>query len=125
MAVDRKLGPRSLVQVAVFHDDNSHVALFGKGTDLPAGEYFQDYYSNAFAYDGGSSVSWGTRAALRERISDDLELTTIYAFSGALVPVTVTDAGLRDALRTAPRHSVAVKVSGRVPVSHTMLTGGL
>ena len=124
LAAVRKLGPRSLVQMAVFHDDNSHVALFGKGTDLPAGEYFQDYYSNAFAYDGGSSVSWGARAALRERISDDLELTTIYAFSGALVPVTVTDAGLRDALRTAPRHSIAVKVSGRVPVSHTMLTAG-
>ena len=95
MAVTRKWPPTGnstttdVFQVAVFHDDNSHVALFGKGSDLPAGEYFQDYYSNAFAYDGGSSVSWGARAALRERISDDLELTAIYAFSGALVPVTV------------------------------------
>jgi Carboxypeptidase regulatory-like domain len=125
LAAERKLAPHSVLQIAVFHDDNNHVALFGKGTDLPAGEYIQDYYSNAFAYDGGSSVSWGARAALRERITDDLELTTIYAFSGSLVPVATTaDGGLRDALRTAPRHSAAVKLSGKVPVTGSTLTAG-
>jgi Carboxypeptidase regulatory-like domain len=124
LAAERKLDARSLIQVAAFHDDNSHVALFGKGTDLPASDFFQDYYSNAFAYDGGSSVSWGARAALRERISDDLELTTIYAFSGALVPYTVADGTLRDALRTAQRHSAAIKLTGKVPVTRTQLTAG-
>jgi len=124
LAADRKLDAHSLLQIAAFHDDNSHVALFGRGNDLPTAEYFQDYYSNSFAYDGGSSVSWGARAALRERISDDLELTTIYAFSGALVPVAGADGGLRDALRTAPKHSAAVKLSGKVPVTHTTLTAG-
>lgn len=124
LAADRKLGSNSMFQVAAFHDDNSHVALFGKGSDLPTAEYFQDYYSNAFAYDGGSSVSWGARAALRERISDDLELTAVYAFSGALVPIASSDGALRDALRTAPRHSAAFRVSGKVPVTHTTLVAG-
>lgn len=125
LAVERKLGGgRSLFQIAAFHDDNSHVALFGKGNDLPGGEYFQDFYSKGFAYDGGSSVSWGARAALRERISDDLELTTIYAFSGALVPVTTPEGPLREVLRTLPRQSASVKLSGRVPVTHTRLTAG-
>jgi len=124
VAVERKLDAHSVVQMAVFHDDNSHVALFGKGNDLPVAEYFQDYYSSAFAYDGGSSVSWGTRVALRERISDDLELTTIYAFSGALVPVAAMDGALRDGLRTVPRHSAAMKLTGKVPVTRTKLTAG-
>jgi hypothetical protein len=125
LAADRKLDSHSILQIAAFHDDNSHVALFGKGNDLPTAEYFQDYYSNAFAYDGGSSVSWGARAALRERVSEDLELTAIYAFSGALVPVAGgSEGGLRDALRTAPKHSAAVRISGRVPVTHTTLTAG-
>jgi hypothetical protein len=125
LAADRKLSSNSILQIAAFHDDNSHVALFGKGNDLPTAEYFQDYYSNAFAYDGGSSVSWGARAALRERISDDLELTAIYAFSGALVPVASSDGGaLRDSLRTSPRHSAAFRVSGKVPVTHTTLVAG-
>ena len=125
VAVERKLGGgRSLLQVAAFHDDNSHVALFGKGNDLPGGEFFQDFYSKGFAYDGGSSVSWGTRAALRERLTDDLELTTIYAFSGALVPVTTPEGPLREVLRTMPRHSAALRLTGKVPVTHTRLTAG-
>jgi hypothetical protein len=124
LAADRKLAARSVIQVAVFHDDNSHVALFGKGTDLPTAEYVQDYYSNAFAYDGGTSVSWGTRAALRERISDELELTTIYAFSGSLAPVEVVDGGLRDALRTVSKHSAALKLTGKIPATGTRLTVG-
>lgn len=123
VAVERKLGGHSVLQVAAFHDDNSHVALFGRGSDLPSAEYFQDFYSKGFAYDGGASSYWGARAALRERITDDLELTTIYAFSGALVP-TVTDGALRDILRTTPRHSAATKLTGRVPVTRTTLTVG-
>ena len=122
LAVERKLGTRGILQVAGFHDDNTNVALFGKGNDLPGGEYFQDFYSKGFAYDGGSSVTWGARAALRERITDDLELTTIYAFSGALVPVTAPEGPLRDAMRTLPRQSAAVKLSGKVPATGTRLT---
>jgi len=122
LAAERKLGTRGILQVAGFHDDNTNVALFGKGNDLPGGEYFQDFYSKGFAYDGGSSVTWGARAALRERITDDLELTTIYAFSGALVPVTAPEGPLRDAMRTLPRQSAAVKLSGKVPATGTRLT---
>jgi hypothetical protein len=124
LSVERKLGAQSLLQLAAFHDNNSHVALFGKGDDLPTTEYFQDFYSKGFAYDGGSSVSWGTRLALRERITEDLELTTIYAFSGSLVPAALTDGPLRDALRTVQRHSAAMKVTGKVPVTGTRLTAG-
>ncbi len=121
---ERKLGRHSVFQVAAFHDDNSHVALFGRGNTMPADEYFQDFYSKAFAYDGGSSSDWGARIALREKITEDLELTTIYAFSGALVPSNDLDGALRDALRTVPRQSVSAKISARIPRSGTRLTAG-
>jgi hypothetical protein len=124
ISAERKLDNHGLLQIAVFHDDNSHVALFGRGSGLSPADYFQDYYSNAFAYDGGSSVSWGGRAALREKISADLEMTAIYAFSGALVPYAMVDGGLRDALRTASRESAAVNLTGKVPVTRTKLTVG-
>lgn len=122
LAMDRKLDNHSMLQIAAFHDDNSNVALFGKGYNLPSD--FFPAYSNLFAYDGGSSVYWGARAALRERITDDLEWTAIYAFSGALAPVTVADGALRDALGTVNRHSAAMKLSGKVPVTRTQLTVG-
>ena len=124
LAAERKLGKHRVLQMAAFHDDNSHVALFGKGNNLPATEYFQDFYSKGFAYDGGSSVSWGTRVALRERITDDLDMTAIYAFTGSLAPDGTMDGVLRDSLRTVPRQSAAVKVTGKVLATGTKLTAG-
>ena len=124
MSTGRKLGAKGIFQIAAFHDDYSHIALFGRGSGLPAEEYFQDFYSKGFAYDGGSSSDWGGRVALRERINDDLELTAIYAISGALVPVAEMDTGLREGLRSAQRQSVAAKISTRIPQSGTHLTVG-
>ena len=125
LAVEHKLGSDGVLQIAAFHDDNTHVAVFGRGQNMPALDYFQDSYSKGFAYDGGSSVSWGSRAALREKLSDDIELTVIYAFSGALVPVGgASDGPLREALRTAPRESAALKITGRVPRTGTKVTAG-
>jgi hypothetical protein len=122
IAAERKFGSRSVLQLAAFHDDNSHVALFGRGNDLPSAEYFQDFYTGGFAYDGGSSHSWGSRIALHEKIREDLELTTIYAFSGALVPSAELDGPLRELLQTRPTHSLAAKIATRVPKTGTKLT---
>jgi hypothetical protein len=124
LAAERKLGTRGVFQIAVFHDDYSHVALFGRGSGLPPEEFFQDFFSKGFAYDGGASSDWGGRVALREKLNDELELTAIYAFSGALVPVAEMDGGLRDGLRNAQRQSVAAKVTARIPKSGTHLTAG-
>jgi hypothetical protein len=124
LAVERKLGSRGVFQIAGFHDDYSHVALFGRGNSLPPEEYFQDFFSKGFAYDGGSSSDWGGRVALRQKLNDELELTAIYAFSGALVPVAEMEGGLRDGLRTAQRQSVATKITARIPQTGTHLTAG-
>jgi hypothetical protein len=124
LAAERRLGGRGVFQMAAFHDDYSHVALFGRGNGLPPEEFFQDFFSKGFAYDGGSSSDWGGRVALREKLSDDLELTAIYAFSGALVPIAEMDGGLREGLRSAQRQSVATKITARIPQTGTHLTAG-
>jgi len=124
MALEHKVGSRGLLQVAAFHEDNRDVALYGRGVDLPSSEFIQDYYSKGFSYDGGSSSDWGARLALRQKITGDVEITTLYAFAGALVPTSEPDGVLRDALRTLPRHSLAAKVSARVPRSGTSLSVG-
>ena len=91
IAAERKIGARGKLQIASFHDDNRHVAVFGKGNDLPTADYFQDYFSNGFAYDGGSSSSWGTRIAFREKLDNDIEWTAVYSFGGALTPIADAD----------------------------------
>jgi Carboxypeptidase regulatory-like domain len=124
MALEHKMGSRGVLQVAAFHDDNRDVAIYGRGVDLPSSEFIQDYYSKGFAYDGGSFSDWGARLALRQKITEDVEFTTVYAFAGALVPTGDADGMLREALRTMPRHSLAAKVSTKLPRTGTSLSTG-
>jgi hypothetical protein len=124
LAADRKIGTRGKLQIAAFHDDNRHVAVFGHGNDLPSADYFQDYFSSGFAYDGGSSSSWGARVALREKIDDDVELTAVYSYGGALTPSEAVDGLLRDVLRTAQRHSFGAGVTAKVPRLGTKVSAG-
>jgi hypothetical protein len=124
LAAERKLGTHGKLQVAAFHDDNRHVAVYGRGSDLPAGDYFQDYFSNGFAYDGGSSSSWGTRLAIHEKLTENFEVTTVYAFAGALSPSELAEGRLRDVLQTRPHHSIGANVSAKVNHSGTRVDAG-
>ncbi len=115
LGVERRLGSHASLQGAAFHDRARHMAVFGRGTAVHP-DFFQDFFSNGFLYDGGSSNSWGTRLAYRQKISDDLELTAVYAWAGALAPESqAASVELRDALRTRYRHSLAARISARVP----------
>ena len=126
ISAERKVGERGKLQVAAFHEDSHHSAVYGRGGDLPAQDYFQDVFSNAFAYDGGSNSSWGGRAAYREKLNDDVELTAVYAMAGALAPERAGsgDGILRDSLRMAPRQSLGVNVSAKLPRGGGRVTAG-
>ena len=124
LSIERKVGTHGTLQVAGYHDGDPHTAIYGRGSDQLSSDYFQDFYSRGFAYDGGGVNGWGTRVALKERISEDLELTTIYAFSGRLVSANDLDEALRDALRSSSRQSLAAKITAVIPRSHTYISAG-
>ena len=124
IAAERKLGSQGKLQVAAFHDDNRHVAVFGRGNDLPAADYFQEYSSNAFAYDGGSSGNWGLRVAVRQKVLDSTELTAVYAYAGALSPSDVVDEPTRNVLHNNMYHSIGASVSTKLPRMNTKLNVG-
>ncbi len=124
VSAERKLGAHGSLQVAAFHDDDRHVAVYGRGNDLPTADYFQDYVSNGFAYDGGSSNSWGTRIALHEKLSDNVEVTTVYAYAGALSPSDFADGSLRMMLRTSMHQSMGANISAKIPRSGTKVDAG-
>jgi hypothetical protein len=125
ISVEHRVGENGKLQIAGFHDDSHHVAVFGRGTDLPPQEYFEDVFSNAFAYDGGSSSSWGGRMVYREKLSEDVEVTALYAMAGALTPGASNEGGvLRDSFRMAPRQSVGVNISTKFPRTGGRVTAG-
>ena len=57
--------------------------------------------------------------ALVEKLSDNVQLTTMYSYGGALIPSSDTDDFLRDVLRTVERHSAGASVTAKVP--HTRI----
>ena len=86
ISATRKLGPHSDVQVAAFHDDDRDTAIYGRGGDTPSADYLQDYFSNAFAYDGGSMEQLGHARGFARKLTDNIEVTAVYSYAGALSP---------------------------------------
>jgi hypothetical protein len=123
-SVDHKLSNDSDVSAAVFHDRSSHTALIGRGnTGSP--DFLQDYFSDAFAYDGGTSGSTGVRVAYRQRFTDDLNATLVYAYAGALAPNEDPSATvLRNELSTQYRQTVAGRITAQLPHVGTRLSAG-
>jgi Carboxypeptidase regulatory-like domain len=116
LAIDHTLGKRADISAAVFHDHSSHTAVIGRGGAADGPDFLQDYFSEAFAYDGGSSSSTGARVAYREKFGSHLNTTIVYAYAGALAPDGDSDAAtLRDELETRYRHSLAGRVSATAP----------
>ena len=79
-------------------------------------------------YDGGLSSSWGTRVAYRNKVSDNLEFAAIYDWAGALSPsgdFNTVPANVVDNLATRKHHSVAGRVSGKIPRAGTQFFGEL
>jgi hypothetical protein len=124
LSVKHRMRSQATLEVAAFHDSARNQAIYGTGSEANP-EFVQDAFSPAFLYDGGNSSSWGTRAAYRQKLSDDLEITAIYAWAGALSPggeFNTASADLRDSFITSNHHSIAARVSGKVPRSGTQFS---
>jgi hypothetical protein len=121
ISIDHALGPRADLIASVFHDLSSHTAVIGRGGS-GGPDYLQDYFSDAFAYDGGSSSSGGARLVYREKLSNNLSTTVVYAYAGALAPNGITSTDLREELATRYRQSLAAAFSATVPRFGTKFT---
>jgi len=123
LAVKRTLNKRADVTAAVFHDRSTHTAVIGRGGHIGAG-FLQDYFSEAFAYDGGATASTGARVVYQEALTNDLKATVMYAYAGALAPGgdSVAEGPLRDDLTTRYRQSLAAGVTAKLPRTGTRLT---
>jgi len=122
-SLKHKVTDHASFAAAAFHDSANHQSISGSGAAIGS-DFFQDAFSNGFRYDGGASNSWGTRVGYRQKISDDLEFATVYSWAATLSPVgdlNSTASDLRDSLTTQYHHSIAGRVSGKLPRTGTQL----
>jgi hypothetical protein len=121
LSIDHAFGPRADLIASVFHDLSTHTAVIGRGGP-GSSEFLRDYFSDAFAYDGGSSSSGGARLVYREKVSKNVTTTIVYAYGGVLAPNGVSSTELRDELATRYRQSLAAAVTTTVPRFGTKFT---
>jgi Carboxypeptidase regulatory-like domain len=121
LAIDHALSAHADLIASVFHDLSSHTAVIGRGGS-GSPDFLQDYFSEAFAYDGGSSSSGGARLVFRDKVTDHLTTTVVYAYAGALTPNGVVSEDLRQELATRYRQSLAASVTATVPRLRTKFT---
>jgi hypothetical protein len=121
LAIDHALNANADFVASVFHDLSTHTAVIGRGG--PGGpDFLQDYFSAAFAYDGGSTSSGGARLVFRDKVTHNLMTTVVYAYAGALAPNGVTATELRNELATRYRQSIAAALTATVPRTKTKFT---
>lgn len=119
IAVENLLSKTSDITVAGFHDRSANTAIYGLGA-VSGGDYLPDSYSRVFAYDAGNLNSFGVRAAYHRKLSDNSNLTLVYAYAGALAPdASAGTAALRSELSNQYRNSIAARVSDTLPRLHT------
>lgn len=119
--IEHRSGTRSSFALAVYQDSSRHAPVFVRAISDP-NDMPTDFLSFPQALNGGRFSAWGTRAAYRQKVGDDLETTLLYAYAGALsVDELAAAIDLREAMQTRYRHSLAAKISGRVPHLGTRL----
>jgi hypothetical protein len=120
--LERRLRKNGTFSIAGFRDQSSNTAVFATsvGGDLPL-----DALPIPHAIDGGGISTYGARAAVRQKLADNLEAAIIYAWAGALsADVPVDGAALQTLLKDRSRNSVALTVNGRIQKSGTRFTAG-
>ena len=124
VALQHVLGHSARVSAAFFHDGSNHTAVMGRGGASDAPDFLQDYFSQAFAYDGGGLHSSGARVAYDQKLSDSLTATLVYAYAGALAPddKSLSARTLRSQLVNEARQSLAARTSTVIPFLGTQVT---
>jgi Carboxypeptidase regulatory-like domain len=121
LSLSHRMG-KTNVQFAVFSDRVANTVLTGVG-DVSGGngELLPDLYSGTFSYRGVDFNTSGLRFVLQHKLRSDLTATLDYGYGGVLdlarPDVQLGDA--RQSLKTAQRHAVSARLSGRLPRSKT------
>lgn len=115
------MGANSM-QIAAFSDRIANPALLGVGELSSAGgDILPDIYSGTFTYGGAELKTQGIRAVFERKLDADLTASLDYAYGGVLDldrPGEELEIA-KASLRTAQRHALGGKLSGKLPRAGT------
>jgi hypothetical protein len=122
LSISQRIG-NNKIQLAVYSDTIHNAALTGTGAFFTSdtNALVGDPYSGIFTYNGGNMRTQGVRAVYSHPLSHGIDITTDYAYGGALTaPESLVQVSqTATSLVTAKRHAAAAKLSGTTPVTKT------
>ncbi len=122
LSLSQRLGDDNSVQLAYYRDRISDPELLGVGEiDSDAGYFLPDVYSGTFSFTGSELKAQGVRLVYERKLGDSLLAALDYDYGGVLeLDQPGIDWSLvHDNLKQAWRHSVALKLNGKLNHSHT------
>ncbi len=122
LSLSQRIGDDNSVQVAYYRDRISDPELLGVGeVDSDTGYFLPDIYSGTFSFTGSQLQAQGVRLVYERKMGDSLVAALDYAYGGVLEldQPGVDWSEVHDNLRQAWRHSVALKLNGKLNHSHT------
>lgn len=121
VSVSHRMGASSF-QMAAYSDRIANPALLGVGELSSAGgDILPDIYSGTFTYGGTQLRTNGVRAVFERKLDADLTASLDYSYGGVLdleTPAEQLDSA-KESLRTAQRHALGGKLSGKLPRAGT------
>jgi len=121
LSVSRRVGKTSF-QVAGYYDRVLDPALTGVGElSTDGGMVLPDIYSGTFTYQGADLKTEGMRFVVQQQLTNDISATMDVDYGGVLAMETpgANLASAQQLMGTERRHSVAGKISGKVPGAKT------
>lgn len=133
LSYDRKLGNRTRIEVAAYHDAIDNAALWGSGdaealSRLALAGSFLPNPAGGVTLNAGEFGASGTRVAIFRSLGSNTEAVFMYASGESLAIGQNTLASLnandvlRDFLRRRPTQSFGGRVTAQVPRSHTRIS---
>ena len=121
ISISHRIGKNN-IQLAGYSDRVADPALLGTGQiTAVSGFILPDASSGTFTYTGNPLNTGGLRVVLQRKFSSDLTATLDYAYGGVL-DLTRSDVELQSAqpwIVAQHRHSLAGKLNGTLPHTHT------
>jgi hypothetical protein len=122
ISLTQHIGDNNTVQVAYFRDRIKDPELLGVGEiGNDTGYFLPDLYSGTFSFTGTALQAQGVRLVYERKLGDSLLATVDYSYGGVLEldQPGIDWSEVHDNLDRAWRHSVALKLNGKLAHSHT------
>ena len=120
--------PGGTLQFTAYRDAIANWAVAATAGDVPveSGDFMPDVFTQNYSFNAGNHHTSGARVAYLQKVGGNVQATLAYSYGGMLAFETRSLSSenledLREILRIQHRHSLALKLGAKLPVTRTRM----